>query len=58
MKKALLPLILALLLPHSVQAQDQEDPCAEAETTIALSRCLQQVFEAADAELNRVYQAA
>lgn len=58
MKKIILPLIIALILPALAQAQDQDDPCDEAETTVEITQCLRQDYEAADAELNRVYQAA
>lgn len=58
MKKTLLPLLFVLILPAAAQAQDQADPCDEAETTVEINTCLQQDFERADAELNRVYRAA
>ena len=58
MKKALLPLILVLMLPAAARAQDQNDPCADAESTVEINECLRGVFEKADAELNRVYRAA
>ena len=58
MKKALLPLLLALLLPATAHAQDQKDPCDEAESTVEITQCLRQDFDRADAELNRVYRAA
>ena len=58
MKKALLPVLLILLLPLAAQAQDQNDPCENAETTLEINDCMGEVFKQADAELNRVYKAA
>ena len=58
MKKALLSLLLALLLPVAALAQDQNDPCENAETTLEINDCMGEVFKQADAELNRVYKAA
>ena len=57
MKQALIPLIFALILPAAALAQDQNDPCAEAESTVEINQCLREVYESADAELNRVYRA-
>ncbi len=55
MKKALFALILTLLWTTASHAQ--EDPCPEAETTVEINQCLKQLYEQADAELNRVYRA-
>jgi len=57
MKKVFFPLILLLILPTAARAQEQEDPCPEAETTVEINQCLKQRYEQADAELNRVYRA-
>ena len=50
--------LLCLLLVPAAKAQDQDDPCAEADSTVEINECLRGVFERADAELNRVYKAA
>ncbi len=50
-------IILAALLPLAAQAQEHEDPCANAESTMEINDCMRGVFEQADAELNRVYRA-
>ena len=58
MKKVFLPLLLVLLLPVAAQAQDQNDPCEDADSTLEINDCMGEGFKLADAELNRVYKAA
>ena len=45
---------LSLLLPVTLQAKD----CAMEQTTLAIEACHQAQYEAADKELNQVYQQA
>ena len=50
--------LLLLLLPLPAAAYAQDDPCADAESTVAINECLREIYRQADAELNRVYQGA
>ncbi len=58
MKRTLLSVMVSLLLPAAATAQEQDTLCPDADSTVEITQCLQEVFEQADAELNRVYAAA
>jgi uncharacterized protein YecT (DUF1311 family) len=52
------PVLLCLLAAISCSAQEQKkpDPCENAQTTAEMRDCAGKEYEAADAELNKVYQ--
>jgi uncharacterized protein YecT (DUF1311 family) len=51
-------LLFCLLTAISCSAQEQKkpDPCENAQTTVEMGDCAGKEYEAADAELNKVYQ--
>lgn len=51
-------LLIACLLPFAVASDSQKQkklPCADASTQFEMNQCARKEYEAADAELNKVY---